>query len=112
MKANSANSSLRISLRDDNCIPFKFSMRPATANDVCAYLRIGTDAYPSEFYESSAAFPAKLRVFPSGCKIVNVAGEGVAFSSMPTEAAPQPARSKNIKVALEAASIGVKRPRS
>jgi len=57
----------------------KFSMRPATANDVCAYLRIGTDAYPPEFHESSAAFLARLRVFPAGCKIVDVAGESVAF---------------------------------
>jgi hypothetical protein len=31
---------------------------------------------------------------------------------MPTEAAPQPARCKNLKVALRAASIGLKRPRS
>ena len=79
MKANSANSSLRTSLREENSIPLKFSMRPATANDACAYLRIGTDAYPPEFHESSAAFLAKLHVFPSGCKIVDVAGESVAF---------------------------------
>jgi N-acetylglutamate synthase-like GNAT family acetyltransferase len=57
----------------------KFSIRPATANDVCAYLRIGTDAYLPEFYESSAAFLARLRVFPWGCKFVDVAGESVAF---------------------------------
>jgi hypothetical protein len=57
----------------------EFSMRPATANDACAYLRIGTDAYPPEFHESSSAFLAKLRVFPSSCKIVDVAGESVAF---------------------------------
>ena len=54
-------------------------MRPATANDASAYLRIGTDAYPPEFHESSAAFLTKLRLFPSGCKIVEVAGESVAF---------------------------------
>jgi hypothetical protein len=46
---------------------------------LCAYLRIGTDAYPPEFHESSAAFLAKLRLFPSGCKIVDAAGESVAF---------------------------------
>ena len=80
MKANSANSSLRISLREENTIPLRFSIRPATANDACAYLRIGTDAYPPEFHESSAAFLAKLRVFPSGCKIVDVAGESIVRS--------------------------------
>jgi N-acetylglutamate synthase-like GNAT family acetyltransferase len=79
MKANSGNSSLRTSLSEKNNMPLKVSMRPATANDASAYLRIGTDAYPPEFHESSAAFLAKLRVFPSGCKIVEVAGESVAF---------------------------------
>jgi N-acetylglutamate synthase-like GNAT family acetyltransferase len=54
-------------------------MRPATANDSCAYLRIGTDGYPPEFHESSSAFLAKLRAFPAGCKIVDVAAESVAF---------------------------------
>ena len=70
---------MRISQREENSTPLKFSMRPATANDASAYLRIGIDAYPPEFHESSAAFLAKLRLFPSGCKIVDVVGESVAF---------------------------------
>ena len=57
----------------------EFSIRPATVNDADGYVCIESDAYPPGFQESSEAFLAKLRVFPSGCKIVDVAGESVAF---------------------------------
>jgi N-acetylglutamate synthase-like GNAT family acetyltransferase len=60
-------------------MPLKFSIRAATVNDSHAHARIEIDAYPSIFHESSEAFLAKLRVFPSGCKIVDVAGESVAY---------------------------------
>jgi N-acetylglutamate synthase-like GNAT family acetyltransferase len=60
-------------------MPLEFSIRPATVNDACEYVCIETDAYTPEFHESSEAFLAKLRVFPSGCKIVDVAGESVAY---------------------------------
>jgi N-acetylglutamate synthase-like GNAT family acetyltransferase len=60
-------------------MPLNFSIRPAKVNDAYGYLRIGTDAYAPEFHESSEAFLAKLRVFPSGCKMVDAAGENVAF---------------------------------
>ena len=79
MKSKSSNSSARISQLEENSTPLEFSIRPATVSDACGYVRIGTDAYPPEFHESSEAFLAKLRVFPSGCKIVDIAGESVAF---------------------------------
>jgi N-acetylglutamate synthase-like GNAT family acetyltransferase len=60
-------------------MPLEFSIRPATVNDVSEYVCIETDAYPPEFHESSEVFVAKLREFPSGCKIVEVAGESVAY---------------------------------
>jgi N-acetylglutamate synthase-like GNAT family acetyltransferase len=60
-------------------MPLEFSIRPATVNDACRYVCIETDAYPPEFHESPEAFLAKLRVFPSGCKMVDVAGESVAY---------------------------------
>jgi hypothetical protein len=60
-------------------MPLEFSIRPATVNDACRYVCIETDAYSPEFHESSEAFLAKLRVFPSGCRMVDVAAESVAY---------------------------------
>jgi GNAT superfamily N-acetyltransferase len=57
----------------------RFSIRPATINDISSYVRIETDAYKPEFVESSATFLARLRAFPPGCKIVDIAGESVAY---------------------------------
>ena len=58
---------------------FEFSIRSATANDASAYTRIETDAYSSDLQEPSEVFQAKLGLFPSGCKMVDVGSTSVAF---------------------------------
>ena len=57
----------------------KFSIRPARASDDGEFVRIETDAYAPEFLESPRAFLAKLRAFPSGCKIADVSDESVGY---------------------------------
>jgi GNAT superfamily N-acetyltransferase len=60
-------------------MPTTFLIRPASENDADNYVRIETDAYRPEFIENSETFLAKLKLFPSGCKIVDVKSESVAY---------------------------------
>lgn len=57
----------------------EFSIRPTTIHDAGSYVSIERDAYPPEFHEDCETFIDKLRVFPEGCKIVDLAGKSVAY---------------------------------